>query len=91
VRFLALTLVDLLLAGVRHLLQLVLSGKAAVLRLWVDAGARDLLSEGLDFLLGGLRSLEKYLGRVRTRTRYRVFFYQFTVRLAERYRSLRRG
>jgi hypothetical protein len=91
VRTLFLALIDLLLAGVRRTVSLALYGKAAALRLWDDAGARELLFEGLDFLLGWLRALEQYLGWVRTRTRYRVFFDQFTAPMAARYRSLRRG
>jgi hypothetical protein len=61
-----------------------------VLRLWDHAGLRELAFEGLDFLLSWLRALEQYLDRVRSRTRYRVFFDQFTESLTERYRSLRR-
>jgi hypothetical protein len=91
VRYLVLALVDLLLAGVRRCVRLALAGKAAVLRLWDDAGARELLFEGLDFLLAGFRALEQYLDRVRTRTRYRVFFDQLTAPMARRYRNLRRG
>jgi hypothetical protein len=90
VRFLILALVDLLLAWVRRWLQLALAGRAAVLRLWNDAGVRELAFEGLDFLLSWLRALEQYLERVRTRTRYRVFFDRFTAPLAGRYRSVRR-
>jgi len=91
VRTLFLALVDLLLAGVRRAVDLALAGKAAVLRLWDNAGVRELAFEGLDFLLTGFRVLEEYLDRVRTRMRYRVFFDQLTVPMAERYRSLRKG
>jgi hypothetical protein len=91
VRTLFLALVDLLLAGVRRAVDLALAGKAAVLRLWDNAGVRELAFEGLDFLLTGFRALEEYLDRVRTRMRYRVFFDQLTVPMAERYRSLRKG
>jgi hypothetical protein len=91
VRSLLLALVDLLLFGVQWCVGQAMAGKAAVQRLWHDAGVRELLFEGLDFLLGWLRALEQYLGRVRTRTRYRVFFDQFTAPMAARYRSLRRG
>jgi hypothetical protein len=91
VRFLILAVVDLLLAGVRQCVLLALAGKAAVLRLWDDAGVRELAFEGLDILLGWLRALEQYLGRVRRRMRYRVFFDQLTTPMAERYRALRRG
>ncbi len=91
VRILFLALVDLLLAGVRRCVGLALAGKDAILRLWDDAGARELVFEALDFLLSWLRSLELYLGRVRTRMRYRVFFDQLTTPMAERYRNLRRG
>ena len=91
VRSLVLMLVDLLLTGVRQCVLLALAGKAAVLRLWDNAGVRELAFEGLDFLLAGFRALEQYLDRVRTRTRYRVFFDQFTRPLAERYRGLHRG
>jgi hypothetical protein len=91
VRILFLALVDLLLAGVRRAVGLALAGKDAVLRLWDDTGARELLFEGLDFLLSWLRARELYLKRVRTRMRYRVFFDQLTAPMAERYRSSRRG
>ncbi len=91
VRFLFLALVDLLLSGVQRAVDLALAGKAVVLRLWDDAGVRELAFEGLDFLLVRFRVLEQYLGRVRTRMRYRVFFDQLTAPMAERYRSLRRG
>jgi hypothetical protein len=91
VRYLLLELLDLLLSGVRRCLLLVPAGRAAVLRLWDNAGLRELAFEGLDFLLLRLRAAEQYLDRVRTRTRYRVFFDQFTAPLAQRYRSLRRG
>jgi len=86
-----LTLVDLLLSGVRRAVGLALAGKAAVLRLWDDAGVRELAFEGLDFLLARFRALETYLGQVRTRMRYRVFFDQLTTPMAVRYRKLRRG
>lgn len=91
VRSLFLALVDLLLSGARWAVGLALNGKAAVLRLWDDAGVRELAFEGLDFLLVRFRALELYLDRVRTRMRYRVFFDQLTAPMAERYRSLRRG
>ena len=91
VRSLVLMLVDLLLAGVRRCVLLALAGKAAVLRLWDNAGVRELAFEGLDFLLAGFRALEQYLDRVRTRMRYRVFFDQLTTPMAERYRSMRRN
>ncbi len=90
VRYLLLELVDLLLSGVRRCLHLALAGRAAVQRLWDNAGVREFAFEGLDFLLSWLRVLEQYLDRVRTRTRYRVFFDQFTAPMAERLRSLRR-
>jgi len=91
VRFLFLALVDLLLTGVRRCVRLALAGKAAVLRLWDDAGVRELAFEGLDFLLAGFRALELYLDAVRTRMRYRVFFDQFTAPMSERCRRLRRS
>jgi hypothetical protein len=91
VRALFLALVDLLLSGVRWCVRLALSGKAAVLRLWDDAGVRELAFEGLDHLLAGFRALELHLDRVRTRMRYRVFFDRFTAPLSERYRRMRRG
>ena len=91
VKSLVLLLVDLLLSGVRRCVHLALAGKAAVLRLWDNTGARDLAFEGLDFLLRWLRALEQYLDRVRTRMRYRVFFDQLTAPMSERYRRLRRG
>ncbi len=91
VRYLFLTLLDLLLTGVRRCVRLALAGKNAVLRLWDDVGARELAFEGLDYLLARFRTLELYLGRVRTRLRYRVFFDQLTAPMAVRYRSLRRG
>ena len=91
VRFLVLALVDLLLAGVRWCVLQALSGKAAVQRLWENAGVRELAFEGLDFLLAGFRALELYLDQVRTRMRYRVFFDQLTAPMSERYRNLRRG
>ncbi len=90
-RYLFLALLELLLTGVRHCVRLALAGKTAVLRLWDDAGVRELAFEGLDFLLVGFRALEQYLDRVRTRLRYRVFFDQLTTPMAQRYRSLRRG
>ncbi len=90
VRFLVLALVDVLLSGVQRCVQLALAGKDGVLRLWDDAGIRELAFEGLDLLLSWLRALEQHLDRVRTRTRYRVFFDQFTVPLAERYHELHR-
>ncbi len=88
VRFLVLALVDVLLTGVRRCVLLALAGKDEVLRIWDDAGVREFAFEGLDFLLSWLRALEQHLDRVRTRTRYRVFFDQFTAPLAERYRAL---
>ena len=91
VRYLVLTLVDLLLTMVRRAVNLALDGRAAVLRLWADAGARELAFEALDALLAMFRTLELYLDRVRTRVRYRVFFDQLTMPMAERYRRLRRG
>ena len=90
-RFLVLALVDLLLAGVRWCVRQALAGKAAVQRLWEDAGARELLFEALDSLLASFWTLELYLDRVRTRMRYRVFFDQLTAPMSERYRRLRRG
>ena len=90
-RFLFLALVDLLLAGVRRAVGLALAVKDAVLRLWDDTGARELLFEGLDFLLSWLRTRELYLNRVRTRMRYRVFFDQLTSPMSERYHRLRRS
>ena len=86
-----LALVDLLLTAVRRAVSLALAGKDAVLRLWDDAGARELLFEVIEFLLGWFRALELYLGRVRTRMRYRVFFDRLTTPMSERYRRLRRG
>ncbi len=91
VRILFLALVDLLLAGVRRAVGLALAGKDVLLRLWGGTGARELLFEGLDFLLSWLRARELYLNRVRTRMRYRVFFDQLTAPMAERYHSSRRG
>jgi hypothetical protein len=91
VRRLILALLELLLAGVRRSSFLALAGKTAVLRLWDDAGIRELFFEGLDFLLACFRALELYLDRVRIRMRYRVFFDQFTAPLGERYRRLRRS
>ena len=91
VRFLFLALVDLLLTGVRQAVRLAMDGKAAVLRLWDNAGVRELAFEGLDFLLIRFRTLELYLDRVRTRLSYRVFFDQLTAPMVERYRRLRRG
>ncbi len=91
VRFLVLALVDLLLAGVRWCVRQALAGKAAVQRLWDDAGIRELAFEGLDFLLAGFRALELYLDRVHIRMRYRVFFDQVTAPMSERYRRMRRG
>jgi len=90
VRYLVLSLVDLLLSGVRWCVDLALAGKTAVLRLWADAGIRELAFEGLDFLLRWLRAQEQYLGRLRTRMRYREFFEQLTAPMSERYRSLRK-
>ena len=91
VRFLVLALVDVLLSGVRRCVLLALAGKDVVLRLWDDAGVREFVFQVLDFLLAWLRALEQHLGRVRTRTRYRVFYDQFTAPLAERYHTLHRG
>jgi hypothetical protein len=91
VRYLFLTLLELLLTGVQRCVLLALAGKAAVLRLWDNAGVREFAFEGLDWLLAGFRALEQYLGRVRTRLRYRVFFDQLTAPMAERYRTQRRG
>ena len=91
VKYLFLSLVDLLLSGVQHCVRLALAGKNAVLRLWDDVRARELAYEGLDYLLARFRSLEMYLNGVRTRLRYRVFFDQLTVPMAERYRRLRKG
>jgi hypothetical protein len=91
VRYLFLGLVDLLLIGVRRAFAWAMSGKAAVLRLWADTGARELLFVPLDFLLAVFRALELHLDRVRTRMRYRVFFEEFTTPLAERCRRLRRS
>jgi hypothetical protein len=91
VRSLVIALVDLLLCGVERCVLLALAGKAAVLRLWDDAGVREFAFERLDFLLAWLRALAQYLHRLRTRTRYRVFFDRFTAELAGRYRTLRRG
>jgi hypothetical protein len=91
VRSLFLALVDLLLAGVQRGVRLALSGKAAVLRLWEDAGVREFTFEGLDFLLAGFRALELHLDQVRTRMRYRVFFDRLSAPMSERYRRVRRG
>jgi hypothetical protein len=91
VKYLPLVLVDLLLSGVRRCVLLALAGKAAVLRLWDNTGVREIAFEGLDWLLAGFRALEQYLDRVRTRTRYRVFFDRFTAPLAQRYRTLQKG
>jgi hypothetical protein len=91
VRSLFLALVDLLLAGVQRGVRLALSGKAVVLRLWEDAGVRELAFEGLDYLLAGFRALELHLDQVRTRMRYRVFFDRLSAPMSERYRSIRRG
>jgi hypothetical protein len=85
-----LTLVDLLLAGVRWCVDQVLGGKDAVLRLWDGAGGGQLAFEILNSLLGRLRELERYLDRLRTRMRYREFFEQLTAPMSERYRSLRK-
>jgi len=91
VRFLFLSLLDLLLSLVRRAVGLVPAGRAAVLRLWQNAGFRELLFEGLDSLFTTFRALELYLDGLRTRTRYRVFFDQLTTPMGERYRRLRRG
>jgi hypothetical protein len=91
VRILFLGLLDLLLAGVREAYRLAVAGKGALLRLWADAGARELLFEVLDSLLAMFRTAEFYLDRLRTRMRYRVFFDQLTAPMSVRYRRLRRG
>jgi len=91
VSLLFLALVDRLLAAVRRAFALAMAGKVAVLRFWDDAGVRDLLFEGLDFLLACIRALDSYLGQVRMRMRYRVFFDQLSAPMSERYRRLRRG
>ncbi len=90
-RFLVLTLVDLLLAGVRWCVLQALAGKAAMQRLWDNAGTWEWLLGALDSLLASFRTLELYLDQVRTRMRYRVFFDQLTAPMSERYRNLRRG
>ena len=91
VRWLLLGLLDLLLAGVRRAFAWAMDGRAAVLRLWDDAGVRELLFEVLDYLLETFRTLEIYLDRIRTRVRYRIFFEEFTAPMAARYRQRRRG
>jgi hypothetical protein len=91
VRRLALALLDLLLEGVRWVVRLALSGKDAALRLWDQTGLRELLFKVLDFLLADFRALERYLDRVRTRMKYRVFFDHLTTPMKERYRRLRRA